>query len=337
MIQTVHRQRLQSRVARDEDVSRCGGIGRVVGAAVATQPELVRVAGREREAVNVGMHRAADIGVRHAVRERCPGPAARDRGAIDGTRPLAGRKDRRAAEVDAVRVVRIDRDRKVVGALEKTWSAEQISRMTGDLPPLAGAGIESPYAPHRVVGSRNERIHDGRIRGTHRQADAAYVRRRKSGSDGCPCVAVGGRKHGPAKRRGVEGRRAAGPGDEDARDLPGRARLARPVKAAGGIGFAPVDAEERAGYDAIGVAGIDRHRVHRLSAERGTAGDDWLRHPVRAAVGRYHGTDAEKDRLVAVARADEDPVGIRRVDRDRAAGKRVGAGGRGIKIPGVHQ
>ena len=173
MIQTVHRQRLQSRVARDEDVARCrwdwsSRRRRRRTPARACSSRRARTRGSECRHAPSRRYRCSSCCTRAMSRTR-----ARDRGAVDGTRTTRrpkGSSSRRGRCGSRCSDRPRSQGRRCPGS--RSRRAEQISRMTGDLPPLAGARIESPYAAHRVVGPATSAYTTVGFVGTHRQADA---------------------------------------------------------------------------------------------------------------------------------------------------------------------
>ena len=243
-----------------------------------------------------------------------------------------------AAEVNAVGVVRVQRDAQIVIAL----AAWQHVRHTGDVAPGTRSAIEPPDAVQQPIRIGDQRIKHIRVVGLHAQRDAPNAAR-KAGADRRPRIAIGRTKHPTASWRRKPSRHSSGARDDDAGmhvDAP-----PVPLKAGPRRGHALVEPVVGGGYAVLAIGRIDRDLEKSEARQRRRA---CLGLPGQPAVIAADRTDAaiqrqgvgdpgdEKRVGVAFPRADIDTVWSRRVNRDCAAREaRARKTGR-INVEAVH-
>ena len=292
-----------------EDVAGARRVGRMVRAAIAAQPELVRVPGGERQAVDVGVDGSADVRVGHAKRQRRPRSGAGDGAAVDaaGPAPADNRVDRprymRLASLGSMAMARSSVPCKCCGSGPKRsvgwpvtcrhWPERGMRRQTPSMELSVPA--TSAYTTDGSVGRTASPTRPILAVGKPVPPDSRYP--------------VGRAEHGPANGRGVE--RVVAPVRATT------TLLIRPV----GPSYAPSGSLPQGSVlggthpgtsrdSAVRVTGIDGHRVHGGAAQGRATRGDRLGDPVGAAVGRDDRADTEKRCLVAVAGAQEDAVGV---------------------------
>ena len=329
-------------VVLGRELARAAGIAVEKHASIASAPKFVRIVRAVYQGMHVGMRMLADRG----LRRHAPGCGA----GLNFTTPNRSAAQLpviAAAEVDDISLLGVDGDREVVVALRPAPVDRQDVRHAGHRFPCLADTIKAIEAVQETLRVRHERVEQVGISRLHAECNAADTIGWKSGAGSLPRFPVRRPKDfspiaalRPARREesyGSRGRCHYHAGEDAGGE-------SDPFKLSARLNLAPIKARRRCGDGAFPVGGIERQReeglprqVARLDLPR-CAAVVGAKDADAAIGGKGVGNAARKIRISRpFAGADEHPLRVCRIHRDRAADQACGGRAAGIDVDLIHR